>query len=371
MDREHRILIVDDNPRNVAILSKILSLQYHVAQAASGEEALETAADFLPDLILLDIMMPGLDGFETCRRLRIDPRFVQTKIIMVSAKTMLAERLRGYDVGANDYVTKPFDEDELLAKIRINLRLKTVEELDHLKSGFLTLLSHETRTPLTMLLPPCELLLQDPRLTSDQRDLVELIEKGGRRIHALLEKVSYLVHLRSGRHPWSFTDTDLGPLVRGAVDSLRTAAAARGVHFVFEGCLHGPSAPSARHRAELVAWIDGPTFSRAFQGVLDNAVRVSSQGGTVRIRGEETETHLLLSVEDDGPGVAPELLPNLFEEFASPQVVNHGHGTGLTLTTANYIVRSHGGSIRAESGRVRGALFTIRLPRQRGLAQAA
>ncbi len=148
MSRHQRILIVDDHPTNIALLEDILGEEYVLAAATSGEEALALVSPFQPDLILLDIMMPGVNGYETCRRLREMPAFRHVKILMVSAKARVEDRLRGYEVGADDYITKPFDEEELLAKVQVYLRLKSVEEVDQLKSNLLAMLSHKTLTPL-------------------------------------------------------------------------------------------------------------------------------------------------------------------------------------------------------------------------------
>lgn len=121
MQRQSRILLVDDNPTNLAILEEMLGDEYRWEAATSGEEALEIAPDFQPDLILLDVMMPGTNGYETCRRIRANPALRNVKIVMVSAKALVSERLEGYDAGADDYLTKPFDEKELLAKVRVYL----------------------------------------------------------------------------------------------------------------------------------------------------------------------------------------------------------------------------------------------------------
>lgn len=118
MQQQSKILVVDDNPTNVLIMEELLGEDYQLATAYSGEAALTIARDFRPDVILLDIMMPGLDGYETCRRLRAEPRLEAAKIIMVSAKSLAAERTQGYAAGAYDYVSKPFEHPELLAKIR-------------------------------------------------------------------------------------------------------------------------------------------------------------------------------------------------------------------------------------------------------------
>ncbi len=128
MSEKDRVLIVDDKPNNRALMKEILIDDFQVKTAETGEEALRIAPGFLPGVILLDIIMPGIDGYQTCRRLREIPELRGTKIIMVSAKATTSERLQGYDVGADDYLVKPFNADELLAKVRAYMRQKTNEE---------------------------------------------------------------------------------------------------------------------------------------------------------------------------------------------------------------------------------------------------
>ncbi len=132
MGNQYKILAVDDDLANLNIITEILSDDYTLETAKTGEEALSVIENFTPDLVLLDIMMPGIDGYEVCKKLRADDRLANTKILFLSAKELLEDRLVGYDVGGDDYITKPFDEDELLAKIKVFLRLKYEEEIKSL-----------------------------------------------------------------------------------------------------------------------------------------------------------------------------------------------------------------------------------------------
>lgn len=126
-------MAVDDDPNNIAILKELLDDHYDLKISSNGKQALEIARDFLPDMILLDIMMPGMDGYEACRRLRTYPLLKETKIIMLSARAMSSEQLKGYQAGANDCVTKPFDGDEFLEKVYLHLGPQNAEELDRVK----------------------------------------------------------------------------------------------------------------------------------------------------------------------------------------------------------------------------------------------
>ena len=113
-----KILAVDDDPINIEMLQEILE-SYEVIVARSGEQAVEAARSHRPDLVLMDVNMPGMDGYEACRRIRQEPSTSDAKVILVSAKAMTSERVAGYEAGAHDYITKPFEEDELLAKVRV------------------------------------------------------------------------------------------------------------------------------------------------------------------------------------------------------------------------------------------------------------
>lgn len=127
MSNKNKILVVDDEPRNQRIIIETLEDVAEMIVANSGEEALQLMENFSPDLVLLDIMMPGIDGYEVCRQIRSQPKYYLTKIILISGKAMIEERLQGYACGADDYMTKPFVPEELFAKTKVYLRLAQAE----------------------------------------------------------------------------------------------------------------------------------------------------------------------------------------------------------------------------------------------------
>lgn len=129
MQEKRKILAVDDNSINLAVIEELLGSQYNLMTVSTGIEAIKTAREFQPDLIILDIMLHGMNGYEVCQEIRKSSSLRHTKIIIVSAKAMTSDRLKGYQIGADDYLTKPFDGEELLAKIRTLLPPKPIEAI--------------------------------------------------------------------------------------------------------------------------------------------------------------------------------------------------------------------------------------------------
>ena len=348
-----RILVVDDNVRNIAILQKTLGRAYRVAAATSGEEALQVAPRFTPDVMLLDIMMPGIDGYETCRRFRATPELTHTKIIMVSAKALVSERLAGYEAGADDYIVKPFDEDELQAKVRVYLRLRRVEEVNRLKTDILMLLGHETRTPLTTVLSPIELVLDDQTLSKESRRLLQMAQEGARRLNEYLDRLIFLSSLHAGLIKFDLRRQDLADAARDAVAALRPAAAAAGVELV------------ERFPEPVVTAYDTDHIRRVIFALLDNALRVSPRPGRIEVELAAADGYACLSIADHGPGVAQHFLPRVFDGLAVADNDRHTRGQGLSLVTARAVLRHHEGVLNAHNAEGGGAVFTLKLPLDR------
>ena len=347
-----RILLVDDHPDNLEILEDVLGDDYELATAASGEEALELAATFRPALILLDIMMPGIDGYETCRRLRATPSLRHTKIMMISAKAMVTERLQGYEAGADDYMTKPFDLEELREKVQVYLRLRSLEELDSLKSDVLALLSHETATPLNGLLGPIQMLREEPDMELAERmQLLDMVYDSAMRLHMLYNKVCKLSAMRAGQWQFVKDSAALGDMIKAALSAVTPQA--------------------DKHQVE-VKLIDtaNPTMEadmlqmqEALIAVLDNAIAVSPSSGCVTIRTSEDADRACISVHDHGSGIDPAYLPHIFEPFVNPDIGHHASGQGISLAMANEILKAHNGTIEVDSTPEAGTTFTLILPK--------
>ena len=354
MRTPQRILIVDDHPTNIDVLQEILSDDYVLATATSGEEALALAPDFQPALILLDVMMPGIDGYETCRRIRTTPALRHTKIIMVSAKDRLSDRLRGYEAGANDYITKPVDVEEVLAKVRVYLQLKSVEELDQFKSDLLVLLQHEIRTPLNGILTPVQMLMADDNLEKGERtEFLAMVYHSAMRLCTLLDKATALSALQAGAWDFQPMAADLCLVVHQAVDAVVAQAVMRHVQIT----QHLPD--------RAPALFDCQQIQSVVTTLLENAIRFSPPHARVVVSVQCDDAHVLLTVTDHGPGIAPDVLSQLGEAFVHGDIAHHTTGYGLSLAIAAYIIQAHEGTISVESDKGVGTTFTVQLPRLR------
>ncbi len=351
MQSQSKILVVDDNPTNINIIRETLDGAYQLATANTGEEALQIAPDFQPDIILLDIMMPGIDGYEVCRRIRDNPALCHCKILMVSAKAMLSERLDGYYAGADDYITKPFEEEEFTAKIRVYSRLKSTEEVEQLKSNVLTLLGHEVRTPLNGIITPAKMLASDGDIDiGEQKMLADMIYRNAKRLHTLFEKMMTLSELKSGKVNFTFEETDLSKIVCQAISKTTPWAE--------ENCV----SLNADLSETATAWLDPKYIERVIATLLDNAIRFSPSEESVTIVASTKDDQVVMTVTDRGQGIDPEFLPHVLDDFSTASAKHHMEGQGLNLAIARQIVLHHRGTISVQSTKGNGAIFTVRLP---------
>ncbi len=345
----YRILAVDDDDANNRVLKRIFKRDYVIASATSGEEALELIPNYRPDLILLDIMMPGMDGYETCRKIRADKRFSLIKIILVSGRAMVDERLKGYEAGADDYIAKPFNNEELKAKVRVFLRLKRAEEIDQIKGDLITLFSHETKTPLSGIIGISELLKEDQRLDQDARDCADLINKSGRQLLEFVRKTSFLCELRSGTK-LNFTCRAPAQHLKDKINAMVSSTSKKDIAIHLEGS------------EDIEINADWEMLDMVLGYLLDNAVKYSPEGREVVARTDVENGTYRIQISNEGDGIDPEWIDKIFDEFAIRDVMHHQRGQGLSLAISKHIVDLHSGTLEVESSRGNGATFTVSLP---------
>ncbi len=349
MPLSQKILIVDDVQVNVQIIKKSLQDKYIIETAESGEDALQIIPEFRPDLILLDIMMPGIDGYEVCRRVRKEPQYRFTKIILVSAKSLVDDRLQGYEAGADDYITKPFDKKELEAKVQVFSQLKHEEELSQLKGDLLLLFSHETKTPLSVIIGLSEILQKSYDLGDDPKEHLETISKKAYQLLEFINKTALICSLKSGIEPSKSIGSATTHL-KEATMALKDTASQKKVVFELDII------------DDMELYVDWAIFDKALGFVLENAVKFSPEGGTVTVQTELSNGQCVIRIIDQGEGIKQDWIDNIFDEFAVQNIMHHQKGQGLSLAISRYIMELHNGTIDVESTLGNGATFILKLP---------
>lgn len=364
---QHRILIVEDHERLLRALQSVLEADgYQVFTALDGVEALEVMEQAQPDLVVADIMMPRMDGYTFYRTIRSRSEWVPIPVIFLTAKAEREDVLKGKGLGAEDYITKPFDTEELLVAIRARLKRaeaiqKVAEtEFERLKQQIVTILGHELRTPLTYVSGYTELALEEaPTLSPDEFQSFLLgIKKGADRLNRLVEDMLLMVHLDTGRISHDFQllsciHHDLTSALREWIEPYRREATARGIRLEIE---IEPDLPPVRLCDEY--------FTDALGRLVSNAIKFSRDNdGRVTLSAHVVDGWVEVAIADEGVGIPKEKLPQLFQRFQ--QVDRHlmeQQGLGVGLAIAMELVRLHGGEITVDSQVGEGSTFTIRLP---------
>lgn len=368
-----RVLIADDVPANLRLLKGILEVEgFTVDTAPDGPSALAAAA-VPPDVVLLDVMMPGMDGFEVCRRLRAAAETAYTPIVMVTALHESADRVRALEAGADDFLTKPVEAIEVVARVTSLVRAKrdrdaleaTLAELrrvESMRDSLSQMLVHDLRTPLTSMLASTEMLrtYYGDSLDDTQRELVGMCRNGCSQLLELINELLDVAKLESGElHP-QHESLEVRPLLEEALDQVRGLAAAVDVR------LHLDTAASL---TPLRA--DGPLLRRVLVNLLGNAIKHSPARADVRLSAKMEDgagNAIIFGVQDNGPGIRLADRGRIFDKWGQVEARAKGEksSSGLGLTFCRLAVEAHRGHIWVvgdeEVGIERGSVFYVRVP---------
>jgi signal transduction histidine kinase len=402
------ILLVDDQPAKLLSYETILAdLGENLIRASSGDEALGHLLKTDVAVVLVDVCMPGLDGFELAAMIRQHPRLQRTAIILVSGVLVEdAHRLRGYVSGAVDYVSVPIIPEILRAKVSVFAeRFRKTEELERLnrdleqrvaertreieasalrlrqnedylrhaleraeqaraeaeaanrlKDQFLGVLSHELRSPLSAILGWAHVLNGANVDSATLAKAVDTIRRNAQLQTRLISDILDVSSILAGKLRLKLEAVDLKSVIDTALDTLRPSAEAKRVQVAAE--LGGGAISLTGDPARL---------QQIARNVLDNAIQFAPEGGHVALRVEATKDAVKISVRDDGPGIPPEFLPYVFDRFrqADSSSTRAHRGLGLGLAIVKHLVELHGGTVEAVNrGDRSGAIFTIVLPRE-------
>ncbi len=359
-----RVLLVDDNVDLRTFLANRLSRLYRIETAEDGIAGLDAARRARPDLIVSDIMMPRMDGHEFCRRLRDDPAFANTPIILVTAKTGEEAVVEGLELGADDYVTKPFAMRELEARIAAQLRAKQTERQLHERESRLAAIGqmtssvvHDLRNPLTLVKGYADLAHALALRGGDSHAIAKemgKLKEAADRLRRMIEEI--LDFARSGTSEIQLSSVSVVKFLDHTIRSFVADLADQGIVTKIDLKLD---------KGQEVS-LDQDRIKRVLENLLANAREaVMNTKGPRRIfvSGEARDEHLLFRVADSGLGVPEDQVDQLFEPFST---AGKKRGTGLGLATVRNLVRAHGGKITVESKAPEGgAAFTVWLPLER------
>jgi len=369
------VLLVDDNPTNLDVLARVLRSQSHrVRTVTSGALALEAMRRQPPEVVLLDVAMPDMDGYQTCALIRDDPKLASIPVLFISAMDGPLDKVKAFESGGRDYVTKPFAAEEVLARVEhhvnlgrlqkhleqqnqslqdANLKLK---EIHVLKANFTAMLVHDLRSPLTSVGLTLELLQsgQTPRPS-----MINQAVDSFQRVQGLLDEMLDLHRSEHGQMPLRSDAIDPVAWLQGFADQFAVRAQAEGV--LLQTYWPENLAPITGDRSKL---------DRVLHNLLSNAIKFTPRGGAVKLEaamefgaGVEAGLRFLrIAVIDTGRGIPAEQLPFIFDPFRQSEPGDAHRGFGLGLAIVQRLVAAHHGQIRAQSQLGFGSNFTVLLP---------
>ena len=347
------ILIVDDTPANVLLLVRMLTERgYKPRTALSGKLALQAARTEAPDLILLDIAMPEMNGYEVCAQLKADAALKEIPVIFISALNETIDKVKAFRVGGVDYVTKPFQFEEVYARVQTHLQLRRLEKL---RDDLTHMVVHDLRHPLTVICGFLDILEfhEAQKLSASTRELVTVARRSAEDLLNMIGSILDVSKIGAGEMKLQREPCDLDALIRAVLATTQPLPDNRTVTF---------DAPES----SLTITADVGLIRRVLQNLLSNALKYTPAGGDVRIVVTPSHGEVRVAVTDTGPGIAPEYHQRIFEKFGQVEDRKNRLGTGLGLTFCKLAVEAHGGRIGVESEVGKGSTFWLTLPRLNG-----
>ncbi len=358
-DKKHTILIVDDYKDNLDLLSAILQYEYRVLCARGGQQCLDMVQQEIPDLILLDVQMPILTGFDVLKKLRSNTVTEKVPVIILTAAYRDPKSIEeGFRLGADEYLTKPIETAELIVRVRSTLRMvKAEREIEHLKQEYMSMLVHDLRSPLQVIVISADLLRsgQGGELTSEQNSYVKNILSTSK---DLLEHINDLLDLsRLEKLPVELSRQNTDPvyIAHSVLERMKILAERNQI-----------TLSENLDRNIAMVMVDPNKLEQVIMNLLSNAIKFTPEGGLVKLSAKLSDHYLTISISDTGPGIPLEeqhLIFDKYKQLQSTQLTKH-KGTGLGLAICRAIVEAHGGKIWVESEIGLGSTFYFTIPIQ-------
>lgn len=367
MEKKYSILIVDDNENNLKVIGKMLYDQnFKIALAKSGQEALIYVKKTEYDLILLDIMMPLLDGFETCKRIKEDPLTKNIPIIFLSAKNSPEDIVKGFQLGAVDYITKPFKIEEVLVRINNHIQLTKakeeiqrkneelsiinkklsianvkLQEMNDAKDKFFTIISHDLKSPFSSFLSITNNLTQDfhSLAFSDIHNFSKIIHDTANTLYKLIEDLLVWSRTQTGQVPYKPTICNLLEMINNNLFLQHHTAIQKNI--VIENIVS----------SDISIFADVNMFNTVLRNALSNALKYTRRDGKITVSCNTDGNLAFISIKDNGIGINPITLETLFklDEQRATEGTEGEKGTGLGLIISKEFVEKNGGEISISS----------------------
>jgi len=353
------ILIVDDVPKNIQLVAKFLTEEeYNLFFAQSGEAALKQIKSRTFDLILLDIMMPGMDGFDVCREIKNNKETQDVPIIFLTAKSDEDSIARGFSLGGVDYITKPFNPNELVARVRTHLQLRLREKelcnLNATKDTLLSIIGHDLKTLFFNIMGLGELLLNDYDAYDDilKKELITNIVDSSRASHQLLDNLLSWTRIQTGKITYDPEKCILETVVMSVFDFIASQAKSKDVNCSYVA------------DEAVSVYADINMLQTIIRNLVSNAIKFTPHGGKVMVKVKKHISEVIIEVVDTGIGISPERLRELFttSELKSTPGTDNETGTGFGLILSKEFVELNKGKIEAESSVGQGTTFRLSLP---------
>lgn len=371
------VLIVDDALKNLQIIANMLSKEnYEIAMAESGQIALSMLEEIAPDLILLDIMMPGMNGYEVCEKIKENSKLNDIPIIFLTAKTETDDIVKGFELGAADYISKPFKIPELLSRIKVHIELrektrqllefnqqleemvkirtsqlqvanKRLSLLDKAKTDFLWLISHELHSPLNSIFAFTE-LLKTVVITDEQKEYCNLINTSSKQIERFLKISHIITELRAEKYELQRQKIKIRDLLSFSIDIVRSKAQLKKIEILRE--LKNDS-------TEL--YVDISLIQKCLENILDNAIRFSPVHSEIHVKGYITNGNYVVDIADNGKGFSNEMMDYLNGTVTSDDLNRNKDGNGMGLIMSKFIMEANLGKIHAQNIPNGGALVRL------------
>ncbi len=354
------ILIVDDIPANLKVLGDILKEEgYKVRPVPSGALALQVAEREKPDLILLDIMMPDMDGYEVCRRLKENKLLHDIPVIFISALSETNDVVKALKYGGVDYITKPFRAEEISARVKTHIKLRRqsieLQELNVTKDKFFSIIAHDLRGPMGGFMGLTDLLTEELSNMSmaEIQEFLGSMRESATNLFKLLENLLQWARVQQGGIIFNRERVLFRPIVTESLELIRESAKKKGITIISD------------ISEELEVFADSNLLQTVIRNLVSNAVKFSARGGIVNISAKTTEDDSVeISVKDMGIGMNREMIETLFRiDVKNGRPGTEGEqSTGLGLLLCKEYIEKHGGHIRVESEVGKGSVFTFNIP---------